>query len=699
MVEDGLAQAPDPVGGEIQVNTYTTNIQEEPSIATDNNGNFVIAWHSDGQDGSGKGVYAQRYNSSGVVQGSEFPVNTFTTGDQSNPSVAMDSDGDFVITWESGGNQDGSGYGIYSQRYNAVGVTQGSEFQVNTSTTDHQRVPSIAMDSDGDFVICWRSGSSLYGSNGVFAQRYNAAGVPQGSEFQVNTFTTIAEIWRYSVAMDNDGDFVIAWASYGQDEPYNNGIYAQRYNAAGVPQGSEFQVNTYTTSFQSAPSIAMDSDGDFAIAWHSYNQDGSFYGIYAQRYNAAGEAQGAEFQVSTYTTSAQSAPSIAMDSQGDFVITWQSLDQDGSEWGIYAQSYNVLGEVMGTEFQVNTYTSGDQDGFFGPSIAMDVDGDFVIAWRSRGQDGSSFGIFAQRYSPPSPPTPVGTEFQVNTYATSYQSLPSIAMDNNGDFVIAWQGVGNNGFAIYAQRYAANGSPQENEFQVNADTNKGQTVTVPSTAMDSDGDFVITWELVTNVPGYGIYAQRYNAAGEAQGSEFQVNTNTTSGQSLPAPSIAMDNNGDFVIAWHSQQDGSSYGIYAQRYNASGVAQGSEFQVNSYTTSYQMTPSIAMDNDGDFVITWSSGYQDGSSYGVYAQRYDAAGVAQGAEFQVNTYTTSYQSFPSIAIDSDGDFVIAWVSGGQDGSYNGVYAQRYNAAGTAQGAEFQVNTYTTNYRIGVQ
>ena len=160
---------------------------------------------------------------------------------------------------------------------------------------------------------------------------------------------------------------------------------------------------------------------------------------------------------------------------------------------------------------------------------------------------------------------------------------------------------------------------------------------------------------------------------------------------------MDADGDFVIAWQSSgQDGSGYGIYAQRYNAAGVAQGSEFQVNTYTTNIQSTPSIGMDADGDFVITWQSYTQDGNRYGIYAQRYNAAGVAQGPEFPVNSFTTSDQKIPSIAMDAAGDFVITWQSYGQDGSIWGIYAQRYNAAGVAQGPEFPVNSYTTNHQF---
>ena len=79
------------------------------------------------------------------------------------------------------------------------------------------------------------------------------------------------------------------------------------------------------------------------------------------------------------------------------------------------------------------------------------------------------------------------------------------------------------------------------------------------------------------------------------------------------------------------------------------------MNSYTTSNQISPSVAVDADGDFVIAWQSRDQDGSGYGVFAQRYNAAGTPQGAEFRVNTYTTGYQVSPSVAMDAEGDFSL--------------------------------------------
>nr|NGX62539.1 hypothetical protein [Chlamydiota bacterium] len=165
--------------------------------------------------------------------------------------------------------------------------------------------------------------------------------------------------------------------------------------------------------------------------------------------------------------------------------------------------------------------------------------------------------------------------------------------------------------------------------------------------------------------------------QAVGSEFQVNTYTAFFQH--GPSAAPLNDGGFVVTWESLgQDGDSYGVYGQRYDSSGVKSGVEFQVNTYTTSNQRFPSVASLNDGGFVVTWHSDGQDGDFYGVYGQRYDSSGVKSGVEFQVNTYTTSDQWYPSVAPLNDGGFVVTWYSDGQDGDLEGIYGQRYDSNG---------------------
>jgi hypothetical protein len=381
---------------------------------------------------------------------------------------------------------------------------------------------------------------------------------------------------------------------------------------------------------------------------------------------------GPEFQVNTYITNDQRYPSAAMDPNGNFAITWNSMGQDGSSQGVFAQLYDSNGWPQGLEFQVNTYTANSQ---MFPSIAMDKNGNFVIAWMSEGQDGNGWGIFAQRYNRTS--VPQGSEFQVNTYTTDHQSYPSVAMDPNGNFVIAWNSLGQDGSiqGVFAQRYNSSGWPQGSEFQVNTYIMDDQGIRRRSTAMDSNGNFVIAWNSWWQDGDIGgIFAQRYNNTGVPQGPEFQVNTYTENAQTLP--SVAMDKNGNFVVAWTSWggQDGSEHGIFAQRYNSTGEPQGPEFQVNTYIMDNQSVPSVAMDSKGNFAITWVSDGQDGDSWGIFAQLYNRTGSLQGSEFQVNNNITGRQAYPSVAMDSNGNLIVAWESEGQDGSNFGVFARLY-------------------------
>jgi len=389
-----LAAVGDPVGVETMVNTYTTADQITPSIAMDADGDFVVSWQGEGA-GDSLGIFAQRFNANGTKAGGELSVNSHTTGTQKIPSVAMDADGDFVVVWQSDFQLNAGD--IYAQRYNANGSKAGGEFLVNSYTSNHQKAPSVAMDADGDFVVSWH-GAGTGDANGVYAQRFNASGTKVGSEILVNTYTS-GNQENSSVAMDADGDFVVSWQDAGQDGD-GFGIYIQRFTAAGTPVGSEGLVNSgYTTGAQKNPSVAMDDDGDFVVVWQDGasavdGKDGDGYGVYMQRYNASGTKAGGERLVhNTYTTGDQLNPSVAMDADGDFVVSWQGRGGGGDLSGVYAQRYNANGNKSGGAVLVNTDTGDVQAS---PAVAMDDDGDTVVSWESKYAIGNR-NVYFQRY--------------------------------------------------------------------------------------------------------------------------------------------------------------------------------------------------------------------------------------------------------------------------------------------------------------
>jgi hypothetical protein len=384
----------------------------------------------------------------GVVRlGSEFRVNTHTTNYQAAPRISHDGVGNFIVVWQSK-NQDGSQTGVYAQRYTSAGATAGAEFKANTYTTSYQAYPAVAQDSAGNFVVAWTTygQTGTYGYEDVFGQRYTSAGATSGSEFRANTYTTDTAQQFPRVARNGTG-FVVVWQSDGQDGD-GNGVYGQRYTSAGAASGSEFRANTYTTSEQAYPDVDLDGTGNFVVVWQSLNQDAGTAGVFAQRYNSSGTKVGTEFLVNTTTAGAQDAPAIAVDTAGTFVVIWES-PQEGNGFGIVGQRFSNAGAKLGAELSVNTYTTADQTL---PAVASDGLGNFVAVWQSAGQDGSNLGIFGQRYT--STGAKRGIEFPVNTYTTGAQSDPAVTMDGSGTFIVTWQSFQDGSTTgIYAQRFS------------------------------------------------------------------------------------------------------------------------------------------------------------------------------------------------------------------------------------------------------
>jgi len=367
------------------------------------------------------------------------------------------------------------------------------EFQVNTTTAGNQNGASIGMNGQGLFVIVWSDGGAFPAA--ITCQRYDQSATPLGSETQLSTQTgasvpcaamgpnrfVAAWYWMYMGVTEMvdgqvysiNGTPIGAQFSYAGRNPavamnafdyfvlvrervdtLNINIIGQRFNSNGAPFGSEFTVNSYIPDSQESPSIAMDEVGNFVVVWQSDGQDGSSYGIFGQRFDYLANKIGSEFQVNTYTTLQQDKPDVAMDDLGNFAVVWQSNQQDGSSQGVYAQRFDNTGAPVGGEFRVNQETNGQQ---YNPQVAMDENSTMIVLWASQNQDGNGMGVFVRRFDSMS--TPLEDEFQVNVYTTNNQISEDVAMDDSGNFVAAWESYlqDGDGYGVYGRRYIGLGN--------------------------------------------------------------------------------------------------------------------------------------------------------------------------------------------------------------------------------------------------
>jgi hypothetical protein len=772
-----------PVGAEFRVNGTIPGDQVLSDVASNARGDFVVVWQSDGQDGSGAGVYGRRYNAAGAAQGAEFRANTTTAGDQTGAAVAIDADGDFVVAWQSVA-VDGT-TSIVAQRFNAAGVRQGAEIAVNAL---HRSVDAVdvAMDADGDFLVAFGAtdGPIFYQDANVFGRRYSAAGVAQGEEFEINETVDGAQT-HPRVAMDAGGNAVVKWESNGQ-------VHARQFTPGGDAQGPEIRVNTFSGGQQYGGDVVVVPGGagpasGFVVTWNSDGQDGSGAGVYARRFDAAGAALGDEFQVSTRAEGDQTGGRAFAEPDGGFGIAWLDAPSNAAIVTRYDAAGAKTEDVLVTRPGIPAALPGD--GFVNVATAMlqATNGFDVVAQRyetlaqaagvgdfvwddanangvqdagEAGRDGIVVNLFTATG------TPVGTGMTAaggryrfdnlrpgSTYVLEFivpagllfatrdqgaddardsdadvnsgRTAPFVAgaagsfdttrdaglvasasvsgalfndRDGNGTRGAGEEGLA--GWTVFVDANA-NGGLDSDESRASTDASGAyalaglrpgpQTVRVvlqdrwTQTAPPGGAGQALTLSPGQSVTGadFAVHTDTPDLQASPAGTEFRASPTSPAGQNLA--DIAAADDGSFVVVWQNEnQDGSSWGVFGRRFTAAGDPVGPEFRVNERTAGAQGVPSVAVDADGDFVVAWQNLQQDGSSYDIYTRRFDAAGDPRGGEFLVNQTTAGSQTNASVATDAGGDFVIAWVgeSSGQ------VFARRFGAAGNALTDEFRVD-----------
>jgi len=714
---------------QVQANTlFAPGDQIAPTAAMDATGRFVIAWQSQNlaTPTLGYDVYAKQGTlAGGLSAGNEFLVNVTTAGDQTNPTASINaSSGDFVVAWV--GPDPTSAEGAPAIFFNVFtpGLANTGDVRANSAIYHDVSAPDVAMNTSGTIVFGWQVEGVAESGSDVFGRRFSfsTAGTPHATalatsvfganDFQLNT-TSQGPQRAPAVGIDDNGNFLAAWQTQHQDG-FSWAIFGRRYDATSNTFSAEELINKGTQSGpQTNPEVSMTGAGRTVVVWlgpdvpigAEEGEGGHKPSIHAHVYDTAGATSvgAGEVLLSTYIGIEDSSAATAMDAAGNFVVVWQSWEDtgDGSDFGIYAKLFQANGKPIDLNengldddsLLVNTTTAGSQSN---PAVAMDASGNFVVVWQSALQDGSGMGIYARRYDASNKDWAPAGEFRVNTTTTGDQTLPKVAMDARGNFIVVWQskdGINSVGGAdstgIFGQRYAADGTTQGGQFAVNQVTDYNQVG--PVIAMNANGQFVVGWVSDHNIANdaldseKSIFARWFQASGAPIGTtEFLVNDYVKDGQEHPT--VAIDINGNFVFAWQSinqemnlEGAGSSWGVYARQFTVDALPGTitpltKEFRVNETVDGPQRFPAIGIDQSGHFVISWQSIRQDASSWAILARQYNASGTAEGPEAVVNTYTDGPEILPVIAQRGTGDFTIFW-EGLAPGHLEGVSGQQFH------------------------
>ncbi len=625
----------------------------------------------------------------------DFIVNDDTSGygtHQYSPAIAVDSRGNYVIVWRDS-RYGGAPYVIMMRRFDKFGNPLGSAIRVseNPSINTDEMSPDVAIDSAGNFVVVWQD--SRNGT--IMAQRFDAEGNKIGTNFRADNSEGISTGQNSpSVAMDPAGNFIIVWRGYAGGYY----IFAQMWDPKGNPIGNNFRAdNNQGVSPQSSPDIAVDSSGNFVVVWVDTSEGSGILTVRFQRWLKVGFPLDAAIRADNNQGKApQYDPVIAMDREGNFVVAWRDTTAGYGQWRISAQKWSAAGNPVDTLFRADNLEGTSYQYY--PSTAFLPNGDFIIAW----QDRSSYPylIMAQRWTFWTN-TPIGTNFRLdNGEGTGIQSYPDIAFLSEMDrFIGVWQDRRITGsiYRIYGQIWDSTVASGSN---ILIDENKGDIYQYyASCAMDSAGNSVVVWVDYREGSAY-IYAQRYDVNGNPIGTNFRAD-NGRNRRSEYSPSVAMDPTGNFVVVWRTSYP---YYIYGQRWDANGNPVGDTFRADNWTGDPgQYTPDVAMDANGNFVIVWYdtslAGY---TNFRITAQKWDANGNPVGTLFRAdNGEGTAVQFSPIVETDAIGNFVVAWVDG-REGRYK-IYAQRWDLNGLAVGTNFRADNngseiYSSQYEPSI-
>ncbi|MBI5020537.1 MAG: T9SS type A sorting domain-containing protein [Ignavibacteriales bacterium] len=428
-------------------------------------------------------------------------------------------------------------------------------------------------------------------------------------------------------------------------------------------------VNTaicQATGNQLAPHIVTDGAGGAIIAW--WDNRGTSTDIYAQRIDASGHVRWTTNGVTIVTAGGnQNALVIVSDGLGGAIIAWQD-NRNGTDWDIYSQRINALGQTLWTTNGLAISTAGSNQA--NPAIVSDGAGSAIITWEDN-RSGTNWDIYAQRIKSYGVVHWTTNGVPICTVAND-QTDPTIISDSSDGAIISWSdfrnGTEND---IYAQRIDASAVVRWTADGVPISTAL-RSQNWPELISDGSGGAIITWFEQSTVEDGDIYAQRINNSGIAQWATNGVAISTAT-NNQQSPVIVNDGASGAIITWADYRSGTHWDVYTQRINASGLVQWTTDGVAISTGDFNKgIPGIASDDSGGAIIAWDD-YRDSINGNIYAQRIDASGIVRWASGgTVVTTAPNTQAYNSIVSDGSHGAIITWADLRNGTDWN-IYANK--------------------------
>ena len=560
--------------------------------------------------------------------------------------MAVDNGG-FFVAWEqgiagNGGHLLDQGTGIFGQFYDSDGTKLGDQLQINSIEDGNQYLPDMVSIENGVQVV-WNHFDPL-----------------------ASTFVVRTEAITYEDAAVEATEIALSISSALTD---TDGSETLSVTIEGMPEGAELSAGT------------QNADGSWTLTPSELD------GLTLTLANALVD----DLTLTITATSTETSNGDAASTTTSLLIKADEADVPTlsvSAEAVSGGSFNddltnaVEGlQFNGTPFQLNSYTAARQ---WIPETTALEGGGFVATWWSENQDGSGYAVIVRTFNDDGSPRSNEEILNVDVVGDQIRAHPTALP--GGGFVAVWQsqkdGYSENYMQIFDASGARVGDPVRTDFEISDQFFHNDDCLF----INRDGNIVFTGGTKLASGEYQLLSNVYDTSGnlliEGQAASDVLTTPTETIES------ALLAGGGHVTTW-TGFDASGRGVFAQIYDQNGAMLGGSFRVHNATNDWQMHQAVEALPDGGFVVTWDERSRDGSSWGVYGQKFDVNGSEIGDEFRVNTSTAGQQSYSDLVALPDGGFFAVWQDHDRsDGTEISVTGQQFNADGIKVGGEVSMN-----------
>lgn len=542
--------------------------------------------------------------------------------------------------------------------------------------------PKVALNVGGTSVdALYQSGS---GSANLVFQYTVGAGMTDANGISINANslslnsgtildTGVAAILTHAAVADNAGYKVDTTSPTVSLETTTFGLFSSEQGLTDL----------YASRNHVDPDVARLPNGSYVLVWEA-NDTGPYIAV--QRFDASGNILGSQVRLNGPNLSSDlRLPHVtSVGGSGEFVVAWgyNAGNSVSPNWDAYVQKFDASGVAIDSPVRLGdlttTYSNVTTDYQI---VALGSDGSYAVVWNEASATG--FNIYAQRFDGDNVAVGSIISFDGDFYDFDFDVE---AVGSSGAFAVAWEAGGDH--RVHAQLVDASGDKGALYTSVRGTSTTNMSGFFPEIFALNDGKYGMVW---TGYASGSVNFQLFNADGSVSGSVTSWTPTLPPGYTqypvFQNPEALMINSsGDFVLAIVGQnQSPGYYDVFVQKYNASGVAQGSLITL-SEVHSLISPPSLNLVQlvGGDYVLTWWGAESASGDFSVFVQQVRADGTLVGNNVKLESPTRldGQDKEPWVEALSDGGYVVAWQ--GQDGnpSYaansTSVYAQRFSSSG---------------------